>query len=173
MAEKTSVKLHNIGFHNVQFKVGDFQDPNLEVEGPFDAIFSIRAIEYMQDKVYALSRIHQLLRKGGFALIVTKNPNTGFVPFAFLLTRKLLNPPRIFSNLIHYRDLLSIAKTAGFGAVYAYPAITSFYSPLLDENQMKILSDRIHEIFYKRRINPVCLTLIESYALVIGRTKTD
>lgn len=167
MIEAATGKLHRIGFYNVQQVVGNFQDPNLTVEGPYDAIFSIRAIEYMENKTYVLSRIHRLLKNGGFALIITKNPNVGIIPFAFLLTRRIFKPPKIFTNLIHYKDLLVIAKNVGFEDIRAYPVITSYHFPLCNEKYEKMLSDRVHEILYKRRISPAYLTLIESYVIIM------
>jgi ubiquinone/menaquinone biosynthesis C-methylase UbiE len=167
MVKAATDMLHKAGFYNVQQVVGDFQDANLVIEGSYDAIFSIRAIEYMQNKSYVLSRMHKLLKHGGFALIITKNPNVGIIPFAFLLTRRIFKPPKIFANLIHYRDLLVIAKKIGFKDICAYPVIISYHFPLCNEKYEKMLSDRLHEILYKRRINPVYLTRIESYVVVM------
>ena len=165
MAKIATDKLHEVGFCNVQQVIGDFQDPNLKVEGSYDAVFCIRAIEYMENKIYALSRMQKLLKRNGFALIVTKNPNVSTLPFAFLLTRRIFKPPILFTNLIHYRDLLVIAKNVGFEDIRAYPVITSFHVPMLNEKIERMLSDRLHEILFKRQINPAYLTSIESYVV--------
>ena len=170
MVKITVDKLHKIGFYNVNYIVGDFQNSDLKVEGSYDAIFSIRAIEYMQNKSYVLSRIHQLLKEGGIALIVTKNPNVGVIPFTFLLTRRILKPPKLFSQLVNYKDLLLIAKKVGFDDVSAYPVIISFNFPFLSEWHKKIFSDQIHKAIWQRRISPAFLTQIESYAIVLKRT---
>jgi len=170
MAKITIDKLYKMGFYNIQHFIGDFQDPGLKVDGSYDAIFSIRAIEYMSNKLYVLSRIHQLLKKGGFALIITKNPNVGTIPFTFLITRKIFKPPKLFSHLVNYKDLLIIAKKVGFDEVSAYPVITSFNLPFFNDFTKKTLSDQIHDLLYKKRINPAFLTLIESYALLLKRT---
>jgi ubiquinone/menaquinone biosynthesis C-methylase UbiE len=154
-------------FHNVRYVIGDFQNPSFELESCFDAIFSVRAIEYMQDKTYVLTRIYKLLKKGGFALILTKNPYAGTIPFSFLLTRKIFKPPKLFSNLINYKDLLLIAKEVGFNNASTYPVIISLYVPFFHQQNNKILSDKLHQLFYKRRMNPSLLTFVESYALVL------
>lgn len=169
MVKMATDRLHRTGFCNVQQVVGDFQDPNLKLEGPYDAIFSIRAIEYMPNKTYVLSRIYKLLKGGGLALIITKNPNKGIIPFAFLLTRRIFKQPKLFTHLIHYKDLLVMAKNVGFKDIRAYPVIISFHFPFLNEYYKKVLSDRIYEILYKKCINPAYLPLIESYAIIMRR----
>lgn len=74
MAELTVNRLKQLNFTRVSKIVGDFQDRNLNIKGKYDAIFSIRAIEYMQNKSIILSRMYNLLNDGGFVFFITKNP---------------------------------------------------------------------------------------------------
>jgi 2-polyprenyl-3-methyl-5-hydroxy-6-metoxy-1,4-benzoquinol methylase len=171
MAKIASDKLYRLGFCNVRRVVGDFQDPKVMVEGHYDVIFSVRAIEYMQNKSYVLSKIRGLLKEGGIALIVTKNPNVGVIPFAFLLTRRIAKPSKLFSHVVHYRDLLVMAKSVGFENISAYPVITGYRIPILNEARERVLSDRLHRMLYRKRINPLYLSFIESYIVIMKRSR--
>lgn len=72
MFELTVNRLRQLNFTRVSTIVGDFQDRNLTINGKYDAVFSIRAIEYIEDKSFVLSRMYDLLKEGGLFLLLQK-----------------------------------------------------------------------------------------------------
>jgi len=176
MVEITINRLRRLNFHKISGVVCDFQKSCLKANNKYDAVFCIRAIEYIEDKIAALSNMYKLLNDDGFVFIITKNPHRGLVPFVSLITKKtIFRLPKLFAHEIHYKNLLILMRNAGFTNVDVYPAITSYAitsyhisrPPLIEKNEV-LLSNVIFDSIYKKRLNPFYLPLgiIESYCLV-------
>ncbi len=173
MVEITISRLRGLNCRKVSGIVCDFQKPCLKANGKYDAVFCIRAIEYMEDKISALLNMYELLDYEGFVLIITKNPHRGLIPFLSLITKKTISKlPELFTHEIHYKNLLILMRKAGFTNVDAYPTIVSHpiasydaSRPLLIEENEAILSNVIFDSIYRKRLNPLYLPLciIESY----------
>lgn len=175
MVEITISRLRRLKFHNVAGVVCDFQKSSLNTNNKYDAVFSIRAIEYMEDKNSALSNMYKLLNPDGFIVIITKNPHRGLIPFLSLITKKTISKlPKLFAHEIHYKNLLVLMRKAGFKNVDVYPTIVSYpiasydtSRPLLIEKKEALLSNAIFDSIYKKRLNPFYLPfcIIESYCI--------
>lgn len=179
MVEITINRLRRLNFREISGIVCDFQASSLEADEKYDAIFCIRTVEYMEDKISALSNMYRLLDDNGFVLIITKNPHRGLIPFLSLITKKtIFKLPKLFAHEIHYKNLLILMRKVGFTNIDVYPAIVSYAiasydtsRPLLVEKNEALLSNVIFDSIYKKRLNPFYLPLcvIESYC-VIART---
>jgi len=174
MVEITLSRLRQLNFHKISGIVSDFQVPSLEVNEKYDAIFCIRAIEYMDNKASALSNMYRLLNSGGFVFIITKNPHRGLIPFLSLVTKKTISKlPKAFAHEIHFRNLLVLMHKAGFRNMGAYPTIVSYPRPLLSGKNEVLLSNVVFDSIYKKRLNPFYLPLniIESYCVIARKWK--
>lgn len=173
MVEITISRLRRLNFDKISGIVGNFQDPSLEINDKYDAIFCIRALELMENKISALSNMYKLLNNDGFVFIITINPYIGLVPFLSLITRKILKPPSLPLFFINHKNLLALMWKVGFKNVDAYPVIVSYgvhphskRPPLIERNET-LLSNVIFNFIYKKRLNPLYLPLciIESYCV--------
>ena len=90
MIKITINRLRRLNFRKISGIVCDFQKSSLNANNKYDAIFCIRAIEYMENKNSALSNMYKLLNYDGFILIITKNPHRGLIPFISLITKKTI-----------------------------------------------------------------------------------
>jgi len=176
MVEITIDRLRRLNFRDMSGVVCDFQASAIKANESYDAVFCIRAIEYMEDKVSALSNMYKLLDDNGVVLIVTKNPHRGLVPFLSLFTKKtVFKLPKLFAHEIHYKNLLILMRKVGFRNVDVYPVVTSYAiasyhasrPPLIEKNEA-LLSNVIFDYIYKKRLNPFYLPLciIESYCVI-------
>lgn len=175
MVEITINRLRHLNFRKISGIVCDFQTSGIATNKRYDAIFCVRAIEYMKDKISALSDMYRLLDENGFVLIITKNPHRGLIPFFSLITQKIFKQAKLFAYRIHYKNLLILMRRVGFTSVNVYPAIVSYaiasYNtsrPLLIEKNEALLSNVIFDSVYKKRLNPFYLPLcvIESYCII-------
>ena len=175
MVEITISRLRRLNFREVSGIVCDFQASAIGANEKYGAVFCIRAIEYMEDKISALSNMYRLLDDNGFVLIITKNPHRGLIPFLSLITQKIFKQPKLFAYRIHYKNLLILMRKVGFTNVDVYPAIVSYgiasYNtsrPLLIEKNEALLSNVIFDSVYKKRLNPFYLPfcVIESYCII-------
>ncbi len=175
MVEITISRLRRLNFREIAGIVCDFQASSIRANEEYDAVFCIRAIEYMEDKTSALSNMYRLLDDDGFVLIITKNPHRGLIPFLSLITQKIFKQSKLFAYRVHYRNLLMQMREVGFRNVNFYPAIVSYaitsYNtsspPLIEENEA-LLSNVFFDSVYKKRLNPFYLPLcvIESYCVI-------
>ena len=168
MVEITLSRLRQLNFHKISGIVGDFQVPCLGINEKYDAIFCIRAIEYMENKTSVLSNMYRLLNHDGFVFIVTKNPHRGLIPFLSLITKKtILKLPKAFEHEIDCKNLLVSMRKAGFTDLNVYPVIVSYPRPLFSARNEVLLSNVIFDSTYKKRLNPFYLPfcIIESYCV--------
>jgi len=176
MVEITLSRLRRLNFNEISGIVSDFQTPCLKIDSKYDAIFCIRAIEYMENKVSALSYMNSLLNPGGFIFIITKNPHRNGI-FRFILSlaagEKIVKPPKPSVHEIHFRNLLTLTQKLGFTNMNVYPAVVSYSKPFLKAKQEVLLSNATFESIYKKRLNPlyIPLAIIESYCVVARNPK--
>lgn len=171
-------RLYRLNSHDVSGIVCDFQTPSIKANGKYDAVFCIRAIEYMEDKASALSNMYELLDNGGFVLIITKNPHRGLIPFLSLITQKIFKQSKLFAHRIHYKNLLMLMRKVGFKNADAYPAVVSHAvasydssRPLFVQKNEALLSNVIFDSIYRKRLNPLYLPacVIESYCVIANK----
>jgi len=168
MIEVTLSRLRRLNFRKIFGIVCDFQIPCLETKEKYDAIFCIRAVEYMENKASVLQNMYRLLNPDGFVFIITKNPRRGLIPFLSLITKKrIFQTPRIFAQEIHYSDLLVLMRKAGFKNLNVHPVIIS-YRPLLSAKNEVLLCNVVFDSIYKHPLNPFYppFGLIESYCVI-------
>ena len=168
MAELTVNRLRQLNFTRVSKIVGDFQDRNLTINGEYDAIFSIRAIEYMENKSFVLSRMYNLLNEEGLVFIITKNPYRSLIPFLSVFKAKVgFKQPKELRHMIHYRDLAVRMHKAGFQNINVYPVIVSIICPrsVRMRKYALSLSNSIFRRIYKKRLNPFYLPVVESFCI--------
>ena len=172
MVEITLSRLRQLNFHKISGIVGDFQVPCLGINEKYDAIFCIRAIEYMENKTSVLSKMYELLNPDGFVFIITKNPHRGLIPFLSLITKKkIFKLPKAFAHEIHYKNLLVLMRKAGFTNLNVYPVIVYYPRPLLSGKNEVLLSNVIFDSIYKKRLNPLRALIIESYCVIARKGK--
>jgi len=148
----------------------DFIEKDLPLHDSFDAIFSIRAIEYMSDKRMMAKRCYDYLRENGKVVIITKNPL--WRDKIIDNRNKLINHHNeeqgndIQTGWIPWKDLRSIFLECNFRDVRIYPvAMGSYYPPYNNLIGTKAC-DLIHGMVYKRHMRNLVNNLTESYLLV-------
>jgi len=148
----------------------DFIEKDLPLHDSFDAIFSIRALEYMSDKRMMAKRCYDYLRENGKVVIITKNP---------LWRDKIIDNRNNFrdhhneeqgsdiqTGWIPWSDLRNIFLQCNFRDVRIYPvAMGSYYRPFNNLIGTKAC-DLVHGIVYKRNMSNIMNNLTESYLLV-------
>ena len=181
-AELTVNCITQLNIARVSKIVGDFQDPHTKISGRYDAIISIRAIEYMENKAFVLSRMYNLLNEGGIIFVVTKNPYSAraarsLIPFLSVLKAKIgfKNPWWALRYMIHYQNLAAKTQKAGFKNINIYPVIISIICPPSEcmRRYALPLSNMIFRSTYKKRLNPLFLPVIESYCIIAQKPITS
>lgn len=65
------------GKPNIQFRTGDINDLEFDIECMFDAVVSVETIEHVEDPVPFLKRVYKILKWGGVVVISTPISETG------------------------------------------------------------------------------------------------
>jgi SAM-dependent methyltransferase len=156
--------------NKVDYMCCDFIEKDLPLLDSFDAIFSIRALEYMSDKRMMAKRCYDYLRENGKVVIITKNPL--WRDKTIDNRKKVTNHHNeekgndIQTGWIPWKDLRSIFLECNFRDVRIYPvAMGSYYRPYNNLIGTKAC-DFIHGIMYKRHMRGIMNNLTESYLLV-------
>lgn len=132
MIKKIKIKLPDIS--NLDFVCKDFLENNLESE-QYDLIVLVHCFEYLPDKNKAIEQIHRLLKKGGYVLIVTKNPCALIFPKR---KKKLLHSEQIDINLLKEK-----LEKQGFIVKKIFPAI---FGRKLSWKLSRIVFDFLHRV---------------------------
>ncbi len=164
-----------VGQSNINYICGDFVDVELCEEKKYDMIISIRAFEYMSDKLKVVKKCYDLLKPGGHLIIATKN--RGWIDHAKDLKRfknTSINTMPIGvtmqMDLMNWHDLMEIYRITGFKEVFTYPVVFGSYSQPFRSKPGLILCDLIHKYCHKYSIAKWQNILVESF-LTIGVKK--
>jgi len=148
----------------------DFIEKDLPIHDCFDAIFSIRALEYMSDKKMMAMRCHDYLIENGKVVIITKNPSWRD-KIIDSRRRRDNNPHKecdndIQTGWIHWKDLRNIFLECNFKDVRIYPvAMGSYHLPY--NNFIGVAAcNLMHNITYRTEMRARYNSLTESYLLV-------
>jgi len=116
---------------NVIFEAADFL--KYHDNQKYDKIISIRAIEYMPDKLRAVNKIYDLLKPGGKVIIITKTTPTFFTfrswlgsflkAFLRIKKKKKNAGPEIVMSKISPQELKTLFSLCGFGCIKVSPVI--------------------------------------------------
>lgn len=180
MLEIAKVEIRN---KNVQIICGDFLSDTLKDE-KFDAIYTVRAFEYFDDKIKSIKKIKRSLNNHGRICIITKNPDylpkkisdnirrfeqlKGILP-EFVKKGMDVYSKKLHSDMINFKDLEKILKKEGFKNIGMYPVIIGIFpSHLSGAVSEKIYEffDWIHQKFYRRPMNRLLSPLVESYIII-------
>jgi len=71
----SDINRHNNLPANIHFKKGDFHQGLPYDSNEFDMAFSLEVIEHLENPWRFIDEIHRILKKGGFAIITTPNPD--------------------------------------------------------------------------------------------------
>lgn len=132
MIKRIKQKLASIP--NLDFVCVDFLENKLDSE-QYDLIALIRSFEYFPDKEKAIEQMHRLLKRGGFVLIVTKNPYVLVFPKR---KKKLLHSDQIDINLLKEK-----LEEKGFIVEKVFPAI---FGRKLSWKLSRMISGFLHQI---------------------------
>jgi len=123
---------------NMEFICGDFLENKLS-SGSYDLIYAIRCFEYFPDKQRAISEMHRLLKSGGVAVIVTKNPD--------YITIKRSNKKILHRGQMSPGDFVELLSVAGFIVEDVRPAILGKKFDILPA---RIISNGLHALSLSR-----------------------
>jgi len=143
--------------NRINYILADFNEVILK--NKYDLIYSIRCIEYIDDKKKAINKIYNLLNHSGKVIIVTKNPS--FIAIKW-------QDRDMHKGQIYSKDLKILMHEAGFKDIKVIPAVFGkgihfAFIRKFNETILKKLIKTKKDIFV---LNP----LIESY-LIIGEKK--
>lgn len=145
----------------VNFIVGDFQEMKIHDE-KYDAIFCIRAIEYMENKILTMKKMFNLLKDDGAVFIITKNPYRKWVQLIKSFGRYKYD--KFHSLWLNNKELENISNKIGFINVKTFPVIINI--PIIIDNLRMKINQKIWSYTYKKRIKIFLLPFIESYILI-------
>lgn len=158
---------------NIKYVSGDFVNLDFDNNIKHDLIISIRAYEYMSDKMGVVKKCFELLKPNGYLVIVTKNNEwidhkKEMTKLDIASVENLPVSKTMQMDLIHWGNLENSFNVAGFKEVVTYPVILGSYGRLFNSKVGLILCDFLHKSAYKRPIASWLDFLTESY-LTIGK----
>jgi len=146
---------------------GDYCSEAVKLKGGFDVIFSARALEYMDSKRAMVEKSTTLLNKGGFLIIITKNP---LWMDKVREANKDVKPieDNIQCDWIDWRTLELFYRESGLRNVQTFPVcLGSYHLPLNTFVGIKCC-DILQWMVMKKNISPRIEPLAESY-ITIGQ----
>lgn len=151
----------------VSFICGDFTSGGFEGGSRFDAIVSVRSIEYMSPKRDVARQVSRLLRPGGIFVVVTKNPGwrdargeTGFDD---------RDSDSIHSDWISWSELGRLLGEMGMDVTAVRPAAMGSYDPPFSNAFARRACHWMHRLAANHRMSATLDPLTESYLLVARR----
>lgn len=150
---------------------GDFTSGPFGERTLFDAIVSIRAIEYMAPKARIAREVSRLLNPGGTLIVVTKNP-------AWRDAKEEAGFDEKSSDGIH-RDWISrtaltrLLAEQGLDVVAVHPASMGSYEPPLANPVGRLACHVLHRLTMSSEMSPKWDSLTESYLLVARQPAHD
>lgn len=142
----------------IRYLLGDFEQ-YVEREKQYDFFFSSRAIEYIQNKQHAVSKIWDLLLPGGSGMVITKTPH---------YTKKWLlgqHTPWYHRNQISPNKLIELLRKQGFTDIRAYPVI--IYVPILGRAHW--INRMIYGLVWRSRLRFFTQWISEAYMVTFRK----
>jgi len=145
-------------YDRVTYRCGDFAKIESLPRGQYDAILSVRAFEYMENKPHIIEKCFSLLRPGGRLYIITKNREWCDLKRELRSREMNLSSTHpvgevIQNNVVSWRDILSWFTQAGFVQTEANPVILGSYYPPLNYRVGQILCDQVQRMVYSHDMN--------------------
>lgn len=161
-------------YNNVQYTCGDFVTLDLDDKTKYDLIISVRAYEYMSDKLGTVRKCYELLKPGGSLIIVTKNKgwHDHVKDMEKLKNTAVDSIPvgeAMQMDLIDWREMMNYYYVVGFKDVITYPVIIGSYNQPFRSKVGLIASDLLHKYSHMRPIAKWCNSLVESYLTIGGK----
>ncbi|MCB9805880.1 class I SAM-dependent methyltransferase [Candidatus Nomurabacteria bacterium] len=149
---------HKFGGRNIHYVQADFlkYDP----QNIYDVLFAIRCFEYFHDKKQALFKMYKMIEKNAFAVITTKNVNY----VSSVSQNKLLH-----SGQVSMREMIDLAKGAGFSVVAIYPTTLRVKSRFAISRFIFNILFKLGLILNSRWYNMVWDWATESYTYVLQK----
>lgn len=154
---KKQFSLEVRGRKNVNYIVGDILTH--EFIRQYDFFYSVRTIEYIEDKEALFKKIYSLVKPGGMGAIVTKNPYYGSAEHGSGTRWQ-------HTGKIGVNDMRNILNEAGFTSVAIYPVIVRF--PIIERFTLKFTEKYFNRI-YKKPMTDKNSRFIESYLAIFKK----
>ena len=142
---------------NVNYMVGDIMSH--QFSDRYDFFYSIRAIEYLEDKKAFLKKIFGLLNQEANGLIVTKNPLYG-------ASERGDKSRWQHSGRLGTEKMKIILEEVGFGNISFYPVVARL--PLVERLTTR-LTEKYWRSVYKKEIKGEPSRFIESYLVKFSK----
>ncbi|PIP67256.1 MAG: hypothetical protein CO042_04085 [Parcubacteria group bacterium CG_4_9_14_0_2_um_filter_41_8] len=154
---KNQFALEVRGRDNVNYIVGDILEH--EFNQKYDFFYSVRAIEYVEDKEVLFKNIYSLMNEGGKGVIVTKNPFYGSAEHGDGTRWQ-------HTGKLGIKDMRNILNASGFKSVAIYPVIVRF--PVIERFTLKFTEKYFNKI-YRNPISEQMSRFIESYIVMFEK----
>lgn len=155
----------------LSYVCGDFTSGGIGGANGFDAIVSVRAIEYMSPKRDVARQVGRLLRPGGTFVVVTKNPRwrdaRGEAGF------ENRDSDSIHSDWISWSRLGRLLGEEGMDVVAVRPAAMGSYEAPLSNAVARRACHWMHRFAAGHEMSERIDPLTESYLLVARRAVSD
>lgn len=125
----------------------------------YDLFYSVRAVEYVDDKAALFRKVFQLLRPGGKGVVVTKNPG-------YARAERGATTRRQHRGKVDDDKLVRLLAAAGFVRISLSPVIVRL--PLIERVTMRF-SEALFERVYRKPYNPRIARFVESYLVTFEK----
>ncbi len=154
---KKQFSLEVRGRENINYIVDDFLTH--EFTRHYDFFYSVRAIEYIEDKKALFQKIYSIMNQGSTGVIVTKNPYYGSA-------EKGAGTRWQHTGKLGVQDMRNILNKTGFTSVAIYPVIVRF--PIIERFILKFTEKYFNKIYKKPMIDKNS-RFIESYLTIFKK----
>lgn len=154
---KNQFALEVRGRENVNYIVDDIM--NHKFNGQYDLFYSVRAIEYIDDKQAFFKKIYSLMNHNAKGMIVTKNPFYGAV-------EKGNGTRWQHTAQLGIKDMRNILEKSGFKNVAVYPVIVRF--PIIERFTLKFTEKYFNKVFKNPLVEKMS-RFIESYIVIFEK----
>ncbi len=156
-AMKKQFHLELRGADNVQYRLNDILE--YEPESMYDLFYSIRAVEYVDDKKAFFKKVCSLLNPGGHGLIVTKNPFYGSAEHGESTRSQ-------HTGKLSMSEMKQLLEESGFSHVNIFPVI--FRLPLIERLTLKF-TEKYFEKNYAHPVSSKISKYMESYIVTFQK----
>lgn len=143
---------------NVRYTVGDIMTHDFG-GATYDLFYSVRAIEYVDDKEQLFRKMHACIREGGRGIIVTKNPYYGSAERGS--TTRWQHTGRLGP-----RDMEQALASAGFRNVKLYPVVIRL--PIIERFTLRFTEKYFNRV-YTKPLREASSRFVESYVAVFEK----
>lgn len=147
----------------VSLVCGDFNSGVISRHDTFDAVVSIRALEYMSSKEDAVRIASRLLKPEGVLLVITKNPQWRDAKGESGLYDD--ESEGIHSDWVSLKSLSEMVRRQGLNVLAVRPAAMGSYEFPLSNTVGRFSCHVLHRLLVNFSIYQPSARLVESYAL--------